>query len=121
MKIMLTRLLLLSSLLGFALPAAAEPIWIDVRTVEEYASDHIEGDVNVPLAALDTAALADAYGKDAELMLYCRSGNRAGQAQAILEAAGFSNVDNAGGIADVRQLRGIAEQSPAPPVDAPAR
>lgn len=91
----------------------ADPVWIDVRSVEEYSADHIDGDANIPLAALDAQALADKYGKDAELMLYCRSGNRAGQAQEILKSAGFTNVTNAGGIADVRTLRGIAVQSPA--------
>jgi len=86
----------------------AEQVCIDVRTVEEFSSDHIEGDANIPLASLDTAALASKYGKDAELMLYCRSGNRAGQAKAQLEAAGFTNVTNAGGIGDVRELRKLA-------------
>lgn len=87
--------------------AMAEPVWIDVRTIEEYTADHIEGDANIPLAEIDVEALAATYGKDAELMLYCRSGNRAGQALTLLEAAGFSNVTNAGGITDVRELRDI--------------
>jgi phage shock protein E len=86
----------------------ADPVWIDVRTVEEYSSDHIEGDTNIPLAELDAAKLATIYDKDAEIMLYCRSGNRAGQARQILEAAGFTNVSNAGGIGDVRELRELA-------------
>lgn len=92
---------------------AADPVWIDVRSSTEYAADHIAGDSNVPLAELDTQALAERYGKDAELKLYCRSGNRAGQALELLKAAGFTNVSNEGGIADVRALRGIAQQSPA--------
>ena len=91
----------------------ADPVWIDVRSAEEYAADHIDGDANVPLATLDAASLAATYGKDAELMLYCRSGNRAGQAQEILQAAGFTNVVNAGGIAEVRTRRELPEQSPA--------
>ena len=105
-------LLLLLTLLGCRL-ALAEQVWIDVRTVEEYAADHIEGDVNLPLAELDVEALAKKYGKDAELMLYCRSGNRAGQAKQLLETAGFTKVSNAGGIADVRKLRDVAASSPA--------
>jgi phage shock protein E len=104
---------LFAGLLLCAQAAYAEPVWIDVRSAEEYASDHIDGDANVPLAEIDAQALADKYGKDAELMLYCRSGNRAGQALEILKSAGFSKVSNAGGIADVRTLRGLAVQSPA--------
>ena len=57
--------------------ALADQIWIDVRSVEEYTTDHIDGDANVPLADINVDALAAKYGKDAELMLYCRSGNRA--------------------------------------------
>jgi phage shock protein E len=108
-------LCLFSSLLFCAQGVWADPVWIDVRSLEEYSRDHITGDVHVPLAELDVQTLADKYGKDAELMLYCRSGNRAGQAQTLLEAAGFTQVTNAGGIADVRTLRGIAAQSPASP------
>lgn len=89
----------------------AEPVYIDVRTVEEYAADHIDGDLNLPLAELDTAAIAERFGKDAELVLYCRTGNRSGQALEKLVAAGFTNVRNGGGIGDVRKLR--AEASPA--------
>ena len=32
--------------------------------------------------------------KDEELVLYCRSGNRSGQAALILEGMGFTNVIN---------------------------
>lgn len=93
----------------FVIPGAfAEPVWIDVRTAEEVAADRIEGDTHIPLAELDVKQLATLHDKNAELMLYCRSGNRAGQAKELLEAAGFTNVVNAGGIGDVRALRDIA-------------
>ena len=35
--------------------------------------------------------------KNEELILYCRSGNRSGQACLILETAGFTNVKNLSG------------------------
>ena len=95
--------------LVFVIPGAwAETVWIDVRSAEEVAADSIEGDSHIPLAELDVEQLATLYDKDAELMLYCRSGNRAGQAKELLEAAGFTNVVNAGSIGDVRALRDIA-------------
>lgn len=90
-----------------------EPVWIDVRTVDEYSANHIEGDENIPLATIDAEALAAKYGKDAEINLYCRSGNRAGQAKDILEAAGFTHVNNMGGIDDVSKLRAVAVSSSA--------
>ena len=102
---------LIAGLLLASTVVQAEPVYIDVRTVEEYAADHIEGDLNLPLAELDTAAIAERFGKDAELVLYCRTGNRSGQALEKLVAAGFTNVSNGGGIGDVRKLR--AEASPA--------
>ena len=114
-------LLILLGLLTFARAVHADPIWIDVRSAEEYASDHIDGDANIPLATLDAASLAATYGKDAEIMLYCRSGNRAGQAQDILRAAGFTNVVNAGGIADVRSQRELLASPAASEAATPAR
>jgi len=97
-----------SLLLVASAAVQAEPVYIDVRTVEEYSAEHIEGDINLPLAELNVAALGERFGKDAELVLYCRSGNRAGQAMEQLVAAGFTNVSNAGSIDDVRNLRAAA-------------
>jgi len=91
-----------------SLTARAETVWIDVRTVEEYAQDHVDGDANIPLAELDPTTLAERFPEATEFMLYCRSGNRAGQAKDLLEAAGFANVVNAGGIDDARKLRDLA-------------
>lgn len=108
MKTTFAKLAALLILLCSATLVWADPVWIDVRGTEEFAADHIDGDVNIPLAELDAATLAIQYGKDAEIALYCRSGNRAGQAKALLEAAGFTQVSNAGGIGDVRELRKIA-------------
>ena len=114
MKMMRLLLLPLLALL-VSLPAvAAEKVWIDVRTPEEYQSDHIDGDVNMPLQTLKPEELATKYGKDTEIMLYRRSGNRAGQAKQQLEAAGFTKVTNAGSITDVRSLRKLAEGNASP-------
>jgi len=88
-----------------------DSVWIDVRTTEEYSADHVDGDANIPLATIDPLLLASQFGKDAEINLYCRSGNRAGQAKALLEAAGFTNVKNVGGIDDARKLRDLARSS----------
>ncbi len=90
--------------------SAPESVWIDVRTVEEYNADHIDGDDNIPLASIDVEDFAARFELDTQINLYCRSGNRAGQAKAILEAAGFTNVINQGGIDDARALRSLANQ-----------
>jgi phage shock protein E len=111
-------LLVLLAGLFYAQASLADPVWIDVRTAEEYAADHIDGDANIPLAELDPVALAATYGKDAELALYCRSGNRAGQALETLKAAGFTNVTNVGGISDVRTQRDLVVQRQGGPIGA---
>lgn len=90
-----------------------DSVWIDVRTIEEYNDDHINGDLNIPLAEIDVNEFSNMFAKDEEINLYCRSGNRAGQAKEILEAAGFTNVNNRGGIEDARGLRNLAVQSTA--------
>ncbi len=114
----MTNLIRKFAMLCFALAvsssALAAQVWIDVRTPEEFTADHIKGDTNIPLATIKPDELATKYGKDAELMLYCRSGKRAGEAKALLDAAGFTKVSNAGGIVDVRKLRKLAEASTSP-------
>jgi rhodanese-related sulfurtransferase len=37
-------------------------------------------------------------GKDDLIILYCRSGNRSGQAASILRKEGFTNISDFGGI-----------------------
>ena len=98
--------LTLGSILVFA-----EPVWIDVRTESEYTQNHIEGDTTIPMANIDPLQLAKQFGKDAEINLCCQSGVRAGRAKEILEAAGFINVNNVGGIDGVRDLRELARSS----------
>ena len=73
---------------------------LDVRTPEEYAAGHIDGaqqlDWNAPGFA---AGLAD-LDKNATWVVYCHTGNRSGQATALMAQEGFTDVnDVAGGIA----------------------
>lgn len=69
----------------------------DVRTPEEYAAIHFKGSVNIPLGEIEMKL--DEFGDREDLIvLYCRTGNRSGQAKAILERNGFKNVINAGGL-----------------------
>src|ERR1700744_1085580 len=67
---------------------------VDVREPQEHAEFNIGG-ILLPLGqirVLDTEAIDDL--KDEEVICYCRSGNRSGQACMILESAGFGNVKN---------------------------
>ncbi|MBY0534495.1 MAG: rhodanese-like domain-containing protein [Chitinophagaceae bacterium] len=67
---------------------------VDVREPFENADFNIGG-VLVPLGKIQTMQTDDIDElKDQEVIVYCRSGNRSGQACLILETMGFSNVKN---------------------------
>ena len=87
--------------------ANTETVWIDVRTIEEYTNDHIDGDRNIPIQSMSAATIATQLGldQDTKIGLYCASGGRAGRALIMLEEAGFTNAFNAGGISDAREQR----------------
>lgn len=68
---------------------------VDVRTPEEYGNGHIAGALNIPLHELN-ARLNELGSKEQAIVLYCRSGNRSGQAVSLLKEAGFTAVYNLG-------------------------
>ena len=93
--------------LCFASLALAEPAWIDVRTIEEYQQDHIDGDVRISHEQIVTEVEKLFADKTQATYLYCRSGRRAGIAMDKLKEAGYANVSNMGSIGDVRKVRAI--------------
>jgi len=76
---------------------------LDVREPYENIEFNIGG-ILVPLGKIQTMQLDDIEDwKNEEIIVYCRSGNRSGQACLILESAGFINVKNlTGGMLDWR-------------------
>ncbi len=75
-------------------------IVLDVRTPEEWVDDgHIEGATLIPLQELEARADSE-LPKDAEIVVYCRSGNRSAQAADLLVANGYTDVSDLGGIID---------------------
>jgi rhodanese-related sulfurtransferase len=65
---------------------------LDVRTPAEYESVHIPGSYNVPLDMLAEHAEELQRHIDEPVVLVCRSGNRAAQAEQRLAAAGMASV-----------------------------
>jgi len=65
---------------------------LDVREAGEYGSGHILGAKNLPLARAQSGAGDVAKKKDATLILYCESGDRAGRAAAALRKQGYTKV-----------------------------
>ena len=77
---------------------------VDVREPYENAEFNIGG-LLIPLGKIQTLQIDELDElKTEEIIVYCRSGNRSGQACQILEMAGFTNVKNlTGGMLDWRE------------------
>lgn len=67
---------------------------VDVREPHEHADFNIGG-VLYPLGNVQSMSVDELEQfKDQELIVYCRSGNRSGQACLILDTLGFKNTKN---------------------------
>jgi len=75
---------------------------VDVRTPGEFTGGSVAGAVNIPLDTLPNQ-LSQFKDKPA-IVVFCRSGNRSGQAKAILEQNGFKSVINGGTWENVSQI-----------------
>jgi rhodanese-related sulfurtransferase len=74
---------------------------IDVRSPAEYAEAHVAGALNIDV---DGASFADQIAEldpEEPYLVYCRSGNRSAQAAEQMADAGFTDVADAGGLADL--------------------
>lgn len=70
---------------------------VDVREPHEHAEFNIGG-ILFPLGKIQAMEVDELEElKDEEVIVYCRSGNRSGQAAMILDTMGFSNTKNLAG------------------------
>ncbi len=69
---------------------------LDVREQHEWDLGHIAGAELISLGNLNEETTKD-LPRDIPIYVYCRSGNRAGQAVTILKELGFNNAINIGG------------------------
>jgi phage shock protein E len=75
---------------------------VDVRSPAEFHMGHADGAVNIPVDQLAIRLSKGCKMKQEEsIVVYCASGGRAGLAKTLLERAGYRNVTNAGGLANV--------------------
>lgn len=72
-------------------------IIIDVRTSEEYAQGHVPNAINISHDQIEQRFSEISAFKDKELVIYCRSGRRAGIVEAFLLKKGFSNINHLDG------------------------
>ena len=73
-------------------------IILDVRTPQEYKDGHIDKAINVPNEDINTTPPKELPDKNAEILVYCRSGHRSKQASDKLVKMGYTNIYDFGGI-----------------------
>ncbi len=71
---------------------------VDVRTRSEYEAGHIQGAILLPNEDIGLERPESLPDPDAEILLYCRSGNRSRQAVLKLLKLGYTKVFDLGGI-----------------------
>ena len=67
-----------------------ESVLLDVRTPEEYGEGFIKGAINI--THTDTQKILETVAKDDTIILYCRSGRRAGIVAEMLAEKGYQNI-----------------------------
>ena len=75
-------------------------IILDAREQYEYDEGHIPGAVLIPYTEIVNRAEAEIPDKDAQILVYCRSGRRSKIASEELVKLGYTNVKEFGGIID---------------------
>jgi phage shock protein E len=68
------------------------PLLVDVRTAEEYQAGHVPGAINIPHDEVATRLNELEPYRARGVVVYCRSGTRAGMAADALQNAGFTNL-----------------------------
>ncbi|GJF11985.1 sulfurtransferase [Mycolicibacterium cyprinidarum] len=94
----------LSDMLGSATP----PRVLDVRTSGEFETAHIAGAYNVPLDLLREHRDEIVRHLDEDVVLVCRSGQRAAEAEVTLRKVGLANVHILDGGISAWEARGFA-------------
>ena len=90
------------------LTSVAPPRVVDVRTSGEFQTAHIAGAYNVPLDLLREHRDEVIAHLDQQVVLVCRSGQRAAQAEQTLRTAGLDNVHILEGGITAWQAEGFA-------------
>jgi phage shock protein E len=86
---------------------------VDVRTSEEFADGHYPGAINIPHETILEGLNQLGVTTDTSVILYCRSGNRSGQAEQVLQEKGFTEARNAGGLETLLSATGEQAVIPA--------
>ena len=80
--------------------SGAPHIVLDVREQDEFDEGHIPNAILIPYTEIDAKAEGILTDKDAQILVYCRSGRRSKIAAESLANLGYTNVKEFGGIID---------------------
>lgn len=82
-------------------------IILDVRTAAEFATGYLEGARLLDFNGGEFAEAVPSLDPNATYLLYCRSGNRSGQAAALMQQAGITNATNLGSLEEAAESTGL--------------
>lgn len=97
-----------TALLGMNAMGQTQSIILDVRTAEEFQETRVTGAKNLDWFQPNFKDEIAKMDKTASYKLYCRSGNRSGQATQMMKSLGFKDVENLGSVADASKKLKIA-------------
>jgi phage shock protein E len=80
----------------------SEVFIIDVRSQAEWDAGHLNQAMHIPHTKIVDRIGEVTNDKNAQIVLYCAIGGRAGNAKEKLEQLGFTNVENGGGYEDIK-------------------
>ena len=75
-----------------------EHIILDTREQDEFNEGHIQGAILIPYTEIENRAEEMLPDKDAQILVYCRSGRRSKIASESLAKLGYTDVKEFGGI-----------------------
>lgn len=75
-------------------------VLLDTREKDEYDAGHIPGAILIPYTEIEEKAESVITNKDAQILVYCRSGRRSKIAAEALLKLGYTDIKEFGGIID---------------------
>lgn len=88
---------------ALSLMQKGEVVLIDVRSADEYATGALPGSLNINQDQVVQNIASLVPDKNTPVVLYCRSGRRAGEVEDVLKGLGYTQVVNAGGLIDLQK------------------
>lgn len=92
---------------GESVDVTDDTVILDVRTPEEFVEGHLAGAQNIDVSADDFDERVTQLDTDAQVVVYCRSGNRSADAVERMEGLGFTDLTDAGGLQQASDATGL--------------